>query len=122
LGDDKKIFIGKVYKDGFKIDLSGYHQEGNYGRNSWAPVNIGKYQETEKGTDIIITQRLSIGVAVFTFSAIAFFLFFTIVLALAGEIIALFPMMLLVVCVFLLVNGFGVGAERDKKIIEEVLQ
>ena len=120
-GDDKKSFIGKVYKDGFKIDLSGYHSEGNYGRNSFAPVNIGEYLETEKGIDITIIQRLSIDVAVFSFAIIVFFLFFTVVLSLAGEIIALFPMMLLVVSVILVVAGFRSGCKRDKKIIEEVL-
>lgn len=119
--DDKKIFIGKVYKDGFKIDLSGYHPEGNCGRNSFAPVNIGEYRETEKGTDIIVTQRLSIDVAVISFAVIAFFLFFTVVLSLAGEIIAMCPMMMLVVSVIMVVAGFRSGAERDKKIIEKVL-
>ena len=118
---DNKIFIGKVYKDGFKIDLSGYHPEGNCGRNSFAPVNIGEYRETEKGTDIIVTQRLSIDVAVISFAVIAFFLFFTVVLSLAGEIIALFPMMMLVIGVIMVVAGFKTGAERDKKIIEKVL-
>lgn len=121
LGDNKKIFTGKVYKDGFRIGLSGYHPEGNCGRSSFDPITIGEYRETEKGTDITITQRLSIDVAVFSFSVIAFFLYITVVLSMAGEIIALFPMMLLVVSVILLVAGFRSGAERTKKIIEKVL-
>jgi hypothetical protein len=45
-------FIGKIHTNGFKIESSGRCSNRLYKRNSFKPINIGKYKETKNGVDI----------------------------------------------------------------------
>lgn len=115
-------FSGKVTEKGFKLDSSGYNEKGFYANNSFRPVNVGRYEETEKGIDILVKQRLAIGVLFFISFCLVFLSLITIGILGSGDLSwALVPLFMIVVIVGMVIACFNSGAKKDQKLLEDLL-
>lgn len=121
-------FIGHIDDRGFKIALSGYDPIARvYKRNSFSPQIIGRYQVTEEGTEIIITQRIVLPViivmSIWTMGVVGALLLM-ILLLLQGEpfdTLYLVPLIMLGIMLKLVGVGFWDDADNSKEILQRVL-
>lgn len=121
-------FIGHIDDRGFKIALSGYDPIARvYKRNSFSPQIIGRYQVTEEGTEITITQRIVLPIiivmSIWSIGVVGALLLMTLLL-LQGEPFDmgyLIPVIMLGIMLKLVGVGFWDDADNSKEIIMRTL-
>ena len=121
-------FIGHMDGRGFKIALSGYDPiDAVYKRNSFSPQIIGRYNVSVEGTEIIITQRVALPVAIVMSIwtlGVVFTLLMLVLLLLQGEPFDmgfLIPLIMLGIMLKVVGVGFWHGADNSKEIILRIL-
>ena len=121
-------FIGHMDGSGFKIALSGYDPiDAVYKRNSFSPQIIGRYNVSVEGTEIIITQRVALPVAIVMSIwtlGVVFTLLMLVLLLLQGEPFDmgfLIPLIMLGIMLKVVGVGFWHDAENSKEIILRIL-
>ena len=121
--DKTTPFIGKIHTNGFKITSSGRCSNGMYKRNSFKPVNIGKYKETESGADIVVIQRMDLFVTVFLMFWTAALLSATITILFSENKSFIFiPIIMILVMVILVTICFNYEAKKNRDLLREALQ
>lgn len=121
--DKTTPFIGKIHTNGFKITSFGRCSNGMYKRNSFKPVNIGKYKETEGGVDIVVTQRMDLFVTAFLMFWTTFLLFATIIILFSENKSFIFiPIIMILVMIILVTICFHYEAKKNQDLLTEALR
>lgn len=116
-------FIGAIHTDGFKVESFVQRANGFYTKNSFAPVTTGKYEETENGVDIVVTQRLSLSVIAFLTVWTSFLILASAIIALSGEMSFIFiPILMILGVAIMVILGFNSAAKKNHKLLKDVLQ
>jgi len=120
-------FIGHMNDKGFKISLSGYDPiAAVYKRNSFSPQIIGRYDTSECGTKITVTQRITLPVilvmAIWTIGVLLGALV-AVLAALQGEELGFWitvPFVMLLVMLKLAGTGFWTDADNSREIFKRI--
>lgn len=116
-------FTGVIHAKGFKLESSGRCTNGWYKRNSFRPINIGNYKETEGGIDIVVTQRLSKDVLAFLMVWTGILIFASLIVSSSGDLSFIFiPILMILGVIMLTIVCFNSEAKKNRKLLTDVLQ